>query len=170
MLGPQTEPMGRYHAMADIYLEGFPVESHTALLEAGMSGLPCMRAPACTVPPFNNDHFPLTALRRPADTEQYLDQTVGLANDPILRAERGRKFHEAVMTTNGPDGWRNQLHQLKARLPTEHCLYQPSARALDRRTLAFWLHLADLLKRDDPVRTLEALKLQLALALKTTQN
>src|SRR6185437_3034845 len=63
-LGPRHD-LPRIHAAADVYLEGFPVGSPTALLEAGLRGLACVRAPADVPPPFAIDGPALDALAQP---------------------------------------------------------------------------------------------------------
>jgi len=44
-LGRQSQ-VSDYHDAADLYIEGFPFGSTTALLEAGLRGIPVILAPA----------------------------------------------------------------------------------------------------------------------------
>ena len=121
-LGPQ-HPVTGYHAAADIYLEGFPFDSATALLEASVAGLPVVRIPACAALPFSAHHFPLSVVAQPADVCGYLAQAIALAASPELRASTSARLHAAVVGFHCGEPWRRRLSELKLAVPDEHSLY-----------------------------------------------
>ena len=67
------------HGIADLYIEGFPFGSTTALLEAGLSGLPVVLAPAECPPPYGSDGLALdNTLKQPASVDEYKAEIVRL--------------------------------------------------------------------------------------------
>jgi hypothetical protein len=149
-LGSQPQPMARFHAAADIYLDGFPFDSHTALLEAALSGLPGIRIPACAVMPFSGNDHPLSALQQPADVEEYLTQCITLARSPQQRQETGTRFHEAVANLNGPAGWRVNGAEFTRDLPTSHRIHRPTSTPLGPTERRFWVSFQQRVNPLDP--------------------
>jgi hypothetical protein len=94
--GNRLIPMGRqpdstlFCRAADIYLEGFPSGSLTALLEAAEAGLPCVRCPADIVPPNCSDDPAMEDIAQPRDVPGYVETALALARDPGGSAEKGR--------------------------------------------------------------------------------
>jgi hypothetical protein len=136
-LGPQ-HPVAGYHAAADIYLEGFPFDSATALLEAAVAGLPVVCIPASAPLPFSAHHFPLSVVAQPADVADYLTQALALSASPAMRLTKAASLRGAVVGLHCGEAWRRSLAELKLAVPDEHGLYaiHPSelATELDR----FW--------------------------------
>jgi hypothetical protein len=128
----------RYHPAADIYLEGFPFDSHTALLEAAVSGLPVVRIPASAIAPFSGHHFPLSTVQQPADVADYVRQAVELARSGELRRSTAAKLHDAVVALQCGDGWRTRLAELKDRAPDTHAIHQVRTTDNDREFDRFW--------------------------------
>ncbi len=116
-------PVTGYHAIADIYLEGFPFDSATALLEAALAGLPAVRIPACAVLPFSAHHFPLSVVTQPADIEAYLAQALALGASAELRASTSVRLQAAVAGLHCGDAWSRRLDELKRSVPAEHAIY-----------------------------------------------
>lgn len=154
-LGTQPQPMARFHAAADIYLEGFPFDSHTALLEAGLAGLPAVRIPACAVMPFRGNDYPLSALRQPADAEEYLSQCIALAESPEQRAETGSRFRAAVMSLHRQADWRQHWSEFTRQLPTRHRIHRPKAVPLGHAERRFWVRFHELTNPFDPYTFLQ---------------
>ena len=162
-LGPRLIPVGvqrgvtGYHAAADIYLEGFPFDSHTALLEAAVSGLPVVRIPACAVPPFSGHHFPLSVVTQPADVSAYLAQAISLASSHELRRSTAAKLHNAVVGLQCGSAWRQRLSELKKAAPTKHAIYESHPVDADRELSRFWTKFCMRVHPRDPLQFVLAL-------------
>ena len=113
-LGPIEDPSD-YRAAADVYLEGFPVGSQTALLEAALAALPLVRAFS---PPLNllaTDDEVFDGLAAvPADEEEYIDTVVSLVRDPSGARELGEALRERVRRCHLCPEWRHRLYDFYA--------------------------------------------------------
>jgi hypothetical protein len=121
-LGNQSG-LGRFHAAADVYLEGMPAGSLTALLEVCLAGVPCVRSPARVRPPHASDGIALASVAQPVDVSSYVDEAVALAKDESLRGERARKLQQRVREVHCEVGWRQQLEEVIPSLPKAHSLH-----------------------------------------------
>jgi glycosyltransferase involved in cell wall biosynthesis len=122
--GPRHD-LALFHAAADIYLEGFPVGSPTALLEAGLRGLPCVRAPVDVSPPFATDGIALGGLEQPPDVAGYVSAVLALVDDRERRAAEGAALAGVIETYHGTDGWARHLTAAERALPARHRLHPP---------------------------------------------
>jgi hypothetical protein len=109
-----------YCRAADVYLEGFPLGSLTSLLEAGQSGLPCVRAPADSAPPFSSDSLSLDGFPQPENVKDYIRTVVSLVKDPGARAEIGLQFQKAIESQHCGANWLARLGTLKNQIPERH--------------------------------------------------
>ncbi|MGC3956806.1 MAG: hypothetical protein QM813_02230 [Verrucomicrobiota bacterium] len=115
---------------ADLYLEGFPLGSLTALLEAGQAGLMCVRAPLESPVPFCSDSLSLDSIPQPKNLNDYVQTAIRLINDAPARSEGGARLQRDIESQHYGTGWRTQLQQIKARLPQSHQVrpgFQPVA-------------------------------------------
>jgi hypothetical protein len=113
------------HQASDIYVEGFPFGSTTALLEAGLQGLPAVLAPAECPPPYGTDGVALDdTLERPASIERYKLEVIRLCRNPAERASAGMKLQRSILAHHTGDGWRRYLANALQALPQEHRLHQ----------------------------------------------
>jgi hypothetical protein len=126
-----------YHAAADIYLEGFPFGSMTALLEAALTGLPFVRLPRTAPPPFSSEHYALSVLSQPVDTDAYFDEAVALARSPEAR-RRGKAARDAVIAFHCGEAWRAKLQALKKSAPAVHSVYPVRSTPLRDPEDRFW--------------------------------
>ena len=148
-LGPRHD-LPRIHAAVDVYLEGFPVGSPTALLEAGLRGLACVRAPADVPPPFAIDGPALDALAQPTDLDAHAKATLALVDDPARRAAMGRALAHAIEAHHAGAGWLGHLDRARASLPPRHGLHPSAAVApLPAAIRDFSVALATLHHEDD---------------------
>ena len=133
---------------ADLYLEGFPAGSLTALLEAGEAGLACVRAPRACIPPYASDGVGLDEVEQPKDVEDYIRTAVGLAQDANARVELGKKLQRAIRSHHCGEGWLARLREVKRLIPDRHSVYpdfRPSPVEPHRRDF-----LIQYLHRNDP--------------------
>lgn len=114
VVGPQDDPFPYYRA-ADVYVEGFPFGSLTALLEAGAEGLPCIRAPKVCPLPFVSDD-PALDEGRPENVAAYVESIRALVASPERRMREGRKMAASVSTVHMPVGWKKSLDRMISRL------------------------------------------------------
>ncbi len=102
-----------YRAAADIYLEGFPFGSQTAMLEAGQAGLPPVPAFAPNSQLVVTQDEAFDGVVSVADSEPAYRAAVG---ELILSADRRRQLGGEcagrVRTLHTGDGWLARLHQL----------------------------------------------------------
>ncbi len=138
-LGNQSN-LGRYHLAADVYIEGMPAGSLTALLEAGLAGLPCVRATAQVKPPHSSDGAAFDGIPQPADAETYVTEAVKLATDAIERRKRGEQLQARAREVHCGDGWRKQLAGVLRLVPGSHSVYSSQQlRPLDPEDRDYWL-------------------------------
>ena len=123
-LGPRHD-LALFHAAADVYLEGFPIGSPTAFLEAGLRGLPCVRAPVDVPPPFAIDGVAVLGLEQPPDVAAYVDTALALVDDVGGRAAEGARLARAIEAHHGADGWVAHLMAAERALPERHRLHPP---------------------------------------------
>ncbi len=121
-VGNQTE-LSRFHAAADIYLEGFPSGSLTALLEAAQAGLPVVRAPETCVLPFRSDGIATSMLAQPRDLADYKEMVIALVHGPGERRHAGEQASRSVHDHHCGASWLNYLQRATMRLPGEHAIY-----------------------------------------------
>lgn len=129
-LGGRLRAFGRqhdvsvYHAAADVYLEGFPFGSTTALLEAGLAGLPAVLAPGECPPPFGTDGVATDAvLVRPANIEKYISRAQELVENATERSTCGRKLAASVSDHHTGAGWLQYLGAVAAAVPDIHSVH-----------------------------------------------
>lgn len=137
-VGPQYE-LAKYFAASDVYIEGFPFGSLTALLEAGLAGLACVRAPMQCPPPFTSDGEALEHIPQPRDTEEYISQAAILAASSLERKTRSKALKKAIERVHLGKGWQSFLDEIKANLPHQHEIYQVSAQTTPLLWQQYWL-------------------------------
>ena len=109
------------HQAADVYVEGFPFGSTTALLEAGLQGIPAVLSPAECPPPYGTDGVALDGtLERPASIERYKLEVIRLCRNQAERASAGMKLQKSILAHHTGDGWRRYLTNAIQALPPEH--------------------------------------------------
>jgi hypothetical protein len=125
-LGRQSQ-IGDYHDAADLYIEGFPFGSTTALLEAGLRGLPVILAPASCPPPYGSDGVALDdVIVRPRDIEEYRNQVLFLNSNNDERERIGTIISQSIRNHHTGAGWMRYLEQAVDALPSSHCTYPQS--------------------------------------------
>lgn len=106
---------------ADLYLEGFPVGSTTALLEAGIRKIPCVLAPRKCPPPFTTDGAASECLEQSTDLPAYIDHVTQLIDNEQERAKCGALFSNAIRSYHCcSEGWTKYLALLQENLPARH--------------------------------------------------
>lgn len=110
-----------WHAATDVYLEGFPIGSYTALLEVALAGRAFVRKPLLVSPAvLPVDRGALAEFEPPETVNAYVAMAVDLCNSPAHRellAERGR---EAVRRIHCGEGWNSRLEALCKDIPDSH--------------------------------------------------
>ncbi|MCA9131936.1 MAG: glycosyltransferase [Planctomycetales bacterium] len=108
-LGPVASPE-LYQAAADIYLEGFPFGSQTALLESALAGLPAVLAFAPLVDLLvTNDQAVNSVLVRPRDEAEYIAQALRLLRDVEYRRHTATALSGSVREAHLGPTWRTNL-------------------------------------------------------------
>ena len=111
------EDITAYQAAADIYLEGFPGGSSTAMLEPAAFGVCPVRqfAPLAEFSSFEDIAW--RDVLAPAETEEeYLEQVGLLIRCPEKREETGRRIRERVTAYHMGTKWHRYLQQIYAYL------------------------------------------------------
>ena len=119
-IGPDAD-LAPWHAAADLYLEGFPVGSYTAMLEAALAQRPIVRKPLLAPPSeLPVDRGALARIEPPASPDRYVEQAVALARDASLRSQLARRAREDVLAVHCGNAWRATLARLRDALPAAH--------------------------------------------------
>lgn len=124
-LGRRTHSeVATFRQAADLYIEGFPLGSATALLEAGLNGLPVVLAPAECPPPYGTDGISLDEiLKRPSSVDEYKHAVVLLTRNSSERNRIGTELSYNLKRHHTGAGWRQYLDSAITRLPREHSIY-----------------------------------------------
>lgn len=135
---------------ADIYIEGFPFGSTTALLEAGLRGVPVVLAPAQCPPPYGSDGIALDeVIKRPINIDEYKNTIIRLSKNPLERKHLGNTICEAVKNHHTGSGWRKHLGEAIGKLPKEHVVYPPNASvATPEKIYKYWIRFQDKIGED----------------------
>jgi hypothetical protein len=98
---------------SDVYLEGFPFGSQTALLESILRGIPCVRVFAPLTPLLAADDVALTGLvAPPVDEEEYIENVVDLICNRNKRIRIGEMLRERVLTNHVDRTWNKYLENI----------------------------------------------------------
>ena len=109
------------HAAADLYAEGFAFGTTTALLEAGLAGLPAVLPPRPSAPPLATDGLAVDGLLpQAADTPAYERLVLALLGDAPARRSLGTRLQQSIRTHHTGAGWQQHLQVAIARLPNRH--------------------------------------------------
>jgi hypothetical protein len=124
-LGPVEEP-AIYQAAADVYLEGFPYGSQTALLESALAGAPAVAAydPPCQLLVTQDDPID-DVLVTPRDEQEYIDRASQLIENGSLRREMGDEFRRRLLAAHTGEGWLARLNAIYAELDSK--THRPAA-------------------------------------------
>ncbi len=115
LLGTVEDPSA-YQAAADVYVEGFPFGSQTALLEAALAWAPVVRAFAPPLDLLVTQDESLDGLAEtPADEAGYLAAAETLIRDPRPARELGGRLRESVRASHLDPGWAARLEATYAR-------------------------------------------------------
>jgi hypothetical protein len=102
-----------YQAATDVYLEGFPFGSLTALLEVAHCGIPLVMALAPGSAVLASDDVALTGIIDSARTEaDYVDQVARLLADVNKRERLGRQLRDSIIRHHTGTGWTDYLSKL----------------------------------------------------------
>ncbi len=114
-VGPQPD-LSPYFSAADLYLDGFPYSSFTALLEAGAAGL-CPVLMHDPVPQLDVSDDPgLTAISHPVSRESYVRQVTALIADGAGRHALGARVAADIAAHHWGVRWTDGVERLHADL------------------------------------------------------
>ena len=126
--GWSDRTLGRWHSAADLYLEGFPIGSYTALLERQLAGRAVVRKPLLvprSVLPV--DKGALGGVPVPARSCDYVERVGCTASDAAAGTGRpARTGRPCCIATAGRPGTQ-RLAELDGAVPREHAPVVPSA-------------------------------------------
>lgn len=121
----QIDDPSWYQAAADLYLDGTPFGSQTAMLEAALAGVPTV--PGCAPPTdllgaYDSALEGLVPVAR--SRPEYLDLVARLIGDAERREWLGSEIRRRVIEAHVGDGWRSHLHAVYRTLAS--CGHRPS--------------------------------------------
>jgi hypothetical protein len=124
--GRQTD-LDLYYACADIYLPSFPLGGLTAMLDAGLRGIPVVAMFLREAPKLcGADDVALDGLSTHASTpEEYVTLIEQMIADPSLRHEKGAALQTQAKTIHTPPGWNGYLEDVLRYVPKEHRVCEP---------------------------------------------
>jgi len=115
------ENLQLYNAAADIYLEGFPISSLTAMLEAALSGANVINSPVVLSSVLSSDDVSLNHFRvNFKGSMKYTETIKDFILDKAKSEERSKEVRERVISDHCAEGWRSYLAELENRCPSKH--------------------------------------------------
>lgn len=108
-----------YYLAADIYLEGFPLGSITASLDAALIGTPVVRAPMLVASILGIDQYP--GMSSTARTMiEYYTEVDRLIRDQPFRLAAAENQQASVMNLHSGKNWQIHLNHLIDQIPQSH--------------------------------------------------
>jgi hypothetical protein len=151
-VGPDPD-LAPWHAAADLYLEGFPIGSYTALLEVALAGRAFLRKPLLAPPSaLPIDRGALAAFAPPADPDVYVEAALALAGDSDRRAAHASQARRAVLADHCGDGWNARLEALRKMIPRQHDVglaYEP--KPMPEPLAQYWAGIYAMKKHQSPL-------------------
>ncbi len=129
-----------FYAIADIYVEGFPVGGLTAMLEAGVRGIPIIGVRIPEAPILNgSDDIAIEKFDLHAPSLEAFEASLEfMIGKPSLRQKTGQVSQNIERVHFFP-GWNNFLNDLMESLPSEHMPKLPeSPNLLYNKSDVFW--------------------------------
>jgi hypothetical protein len=112
LLGIINEPLA-YEVAADLYLEGFPQGSYTALLETAARGVyPVLQYAPPPQVDFSGDRGLQGLVVCSKDETEYIEQVTALINDPAERGALGQAVGQQITATHYGARWQDYLRAL----------------------------------------------------------
>jgi hypothetical protein len=148
-VGGRIKAMGRldwselhaFYACADIYVEGFPVGGLTAMLEAGVRGIPIIGVRIPEAPILNgSDDIAIEKfdLHVPS-LEAFTSSLECMITQPSFRVQRTTQVKQSIERIHFPPGWNDFLDDMMQSLPSEHTPKLPDSSNLSQdNTDIFW--------------------------------
>ena len=122
------DQMAVFQNAADVYIEGFPFGSTTALFESAIRGVPVVLSPAQCPPPYGTDGIALDDVIERAQTlEEYRRMVVLLAKDAGKRQRLGQRVRDSVLRHHTGEGWKQHVEAAINMLPKRHSV-QPTSK------------------------------------------
>ncbi|HET9045967.1 MAG TPA: hypothetical protein VFO33_03345, partial [Casimicrobiaceae bacterium] len=119
-VGPDAD-LAAWHAAADLYLEGFPIGSYTALLEVALAERAFVRKPWLAPPSvLPIDRGALAGFEPPPSPDAYVARVAALAGDETARTALAKDARRAVIAAHCGEGWAAKLGALDRAIPPEH--------------------------------------------------
>jgi len=113
--------LASWHAAADLYLEGFPIGSYTALLEVALAGRAFVRKPYLAPPTILPvDRGALAPFDPPPDPDAYASAVIALAGDATRRDAMAQEARASVLEHHCGTRWDGRLEQLRNSIPKVH--------------------------------------------------
>lgn len=125
-VGPDAD-LRAWHEATDLYLEGFPVGSYTAMLEVGLAGRAIVRKPLLA--PMDElpvDRGALASVEPPESADAYVDRAVVRARDPAKRSQEAAVLRSSIAAMHTGAGWNGYLQRLRCSVPLVHAPRVPS--------------------------------------------
>lgn len=102
-----------YQRASDVYLEGFPFGSQTALLESVLPGVPCVRVFAPPTPLLAAHDIALTGIAdNPTDEEDYIRRAGEFIMNADQRQRIGEVLRERVLYYHVCESWNQYLEEI----------------------------------------------------------
>jgi hypothetical protein len=151
---------------ADVYIEGFPFGSLTAMLEAAAAGLAVVRAPVPCPPPFSSDGEALKTLPQPASFDAYVATCVQLLTGADVRRAAAHEISAAVRRVHVGGAWVSALAELRAAIPRRSVAAAWTPPAPAKPALAEqWAHLMAIVSGSEPMACAKVVATELGLEL-----
>lgn len=151
VVGVQTD-INPYLAAADIYLEGFPFGSLTALLEAVLAGVAPVLAPGECPLPYRSDDLALDDLLPPATVSDYVIAATSLARNADIRQALASDLSKKIETTHCETAWRMNLDMLRNMLSSRDNKPRESISSIERLPKCltnYWAHYVVAIEPED---------------------
>ena len=129
VLGPQ-EDVRPYYAVADIYLDGFPLGGGMTTLDAGAYGIPVIglyKEEAPNIGMWDDLSFRGLEAYVPS-VRKYVQAVQDLIEDSVMRRSRGEEVASRVRAIHLPPKWNGFSNSVLSSLPSHHGISLPSAR------------------------------------------